>query len=84
MQERHFCIEQNPIDARVIYVPRVNLNGREAAAAIEGRITDAGETAGQGNVFQAGASIEGPIPDTGDAVGDRDARQAAAHPIRCW
>ena len=32
MQERHLRIEQNPIDLRVIHIPRVNLNRRQAGA----------------------------------------------------
>ena len=36
MQYRFLCIEQNPIDNRVIHVSHTNLNCRQAVAAIEG------------------------------------------------
>ena len=44
MQHRLFFIEQNSIDTRIIQVPRANLNHRQAGAAIEGGIPDAGDT----------------------------------------
>ena len=44
MQERHLRIEQNPIDLRVIYVPRANLNPRQGRAIAEGGLPNAGDT----------------------------------------
>ena len=44
MQERHFRIEQNPINNRVIHVPRANLNCRQAGALTEGSPPDASDT----------------------------------------
>jgi hypothetical protein len=42
-QHRLLCIEQNPIDIRVIHVPRANLNRRQAAAGREGCKPDAAD-----------------------------------------
>ena len=71
-------IEQNSIYARVVHVPRANLNRRQAAAATEGAHSDTGDTIRNRDARQVNAAREGPISDTGDAVGDRDARQAGA------
>ena len=68
MQERPFRIEQNPIDDRVIHVPRANPNGRQAAALKEGIISDAGDTVRDRDAGQAAAGLEGPNSDTGDRI----------------
>ena len=68
MQHRLLCIEQNPIDLRVIHVPRANLNCRQAAAAIEGPCPDAGNAVTNRDARQVAAFIEGQTPDAGDSL----------------
>ncbi len=71
-QHRLLCIEQNPIDLRVIHVPRANLNRRQGAAPSEGTFPDAGDVVTNRDARQAGAIKEGATPDAGDAAGGRD------------
>ena len=68
MQERHLRIEQNPIDLRVIHVPRANFNSRQGAATSEGSIPNAGNAVTNGDTRQAAAVIEGKRPDAGDRI----------------
>ena len=78
MQERHFRIEQNPIDLRVIRVPCANLNHRQGRATDEGSIANAGDAIRNGYADQARAATEGIKPEAGDAIRNRDACQAGA------
>ena len=78
MQHRLLCIEQNPIDLRVIHVPRTNLNRRQVGAESEGRNPDAGDAVTNRDARQAAAATEGRLPDAGDTIGDGDARQVGA------
>ena len=78
MQERHFRIEQNPIDNCEIHVPRANVNCRQGATMREGTRSDVDETAGQSHARQAGALTESVDANAGDAIRDRDACQAGA------
>ena len=66
MQHRLFFIKQNPIDFRVIHVPRANLDARQAAAAREGTLPDAGDAVGYRDARQAAAVSEGIRPNAGD------------------
>ena len=78
MKERHFRIEQNPIDTRVIHVPRANHDTGKATALTKGIHPDAGDAVRDRDARQVGAETEGTIPDAGDAVRDRDTRQVGA------
>ena len=78
MQHRLLCIEQNPIDNRVIHVPHTNLNCRQAGAPREGSIPDAGDTIRNIDARQAAATLEGIILDAGNTVRDRDSCKALA------
>ena len=78
MQERHFRIEQNPIDNCEIHVPRANVNCRQGATMREGTRSDMDETAGQSHARQAGALTESVDANAVDAIRDRDACQAGA------
>ena len=68
MQERHFRIEQNPIDLRVIHVPRGNLNRRQAAAVTECLPSDTCDAIRDRDARESGAITEGPYTDAGDRI----------------
>ena len=78
MQERHFRIEQNPINSRVIHVPHANLNCRQIGAPAECSVSDASDAVGYRDARQAGAGLEGYVPDAGHAFRYRDAWEAVA------
>ena len=77
-QNRFLCIEQYPIDSSEIHVPRANLNRRQAFAATEGPIPDAGDAIRYRNTRQVAAVTEGNSPDAGNAISNRDIAQATA------
>ena len=89
-QHRLLCIEQNPIDIRVIHIPRANLN-RSPGWCSQRRQSSPMLVTPSGIVMlvRLAAFPEGVIPDAGNAVRDRDARQAVAAQLkalsaRCW
>ena len=67
MQHRLLFIKQNPINIRVIHVPRTKLNCRQAFAAAEGHLPDTGDSIWNCDARQA-AVTEGPKADVGDAI----------------
>ena len=78
MQRSLFFIKQNSIKARIIHVSRANLNRRQAGAAREGVISDAGDAIRNCDDREAAAEEKGGAPNAGDVIRNRDARQAGA------
>ena len=80
MQRSLFFIKQNSIKACIIDVSRANRNRRQASAAREGEISDAGDAIRDGDVRQVATAREGAFLDASNAIRNRDTRQAAAPP----
>ena len=78
MQVGHFCIEKNPIDLLVIYVPRANLNRPQGHAITKGSIPNAGNAIWNRDICQAATIKEAVIANAINAIRNRDASQAGA------
>ena len=77
-QNGFFFVEQNTVHIFVIQTARPNNDARKAAAFIEGRRPDAGDTIRNHDALQVGAIPEGIISNGSDSIRNVDARQAGA------
>ena len=84
MQVGHFRIEQNPIDLRVVCVPRANLNRPQGQAITKGSISNTSNAIWDRDTCQATTIKEAVITNAFNAVRNRDASQAGAITEGCF